>query len=115
MVPGGAQILVEGWVEKPGAFKMSPGLTVSGAVAAAGGALFAADTSTVTVIRAGRAGKRISLTADLGKIKNGEISDIALSGGDIVQVSSSSAKLVPYGIYTFFKEIMRLGVGANVR
>ena len=40
MVPGGAQVLVEGWVDKPGAFKMTPGLTVSGAVAAAGGALF---------------------------------------------------------------------------
>ena len=114
MVPGGAQILVEGWVEKPGALKMSPGLTVSGAVAAAGGALFAADTSTVTVSRADRAGKKISLAANLEKIKKGEMSDIRLQGGDIVQVSSSSAKLVPYGIYTFFKEIIRFGVGANI-
>ena len=115
MVPGGAQVLVDGWVDKPGAFKMSPGLTVSGVVAAAGGALFAADTSTVTVIRPNRDGKKISLVADLDKIKNGETSDIGLQGGDIVQVSSSTAKLVPYGIYTFFKEIMRLGVGANIR
>ena len=114
MVPGGAQILVEGWVEKPGALKMSPGLTVSGAVAAAGGALFAADTSTVTVSRADRAGKKMSLAADLEKITKGEMSDIRLQGGDIVQVSSSSAKLVPYGIYTFFKEITRFGVGANI-
>jgi polysaccharide export outer membrane protein len=114
MVPGGAQILVEGWVEKPGALKMSPGLTVSGAVAAAGGALFAADTSTVTVSRADREGKKISLAANLEKIKKGEMSDIRLQGGDIVQVSSSSAKLVPYGIYTFFKEIIRFGVGANI-
>ena len=95
MVPGGAQVLVEGWVDKPGAFKMTPGLTVSGAVAAAGGALFAADTSTVTVIRPNRDGKKISLAADLDKIKNGEMSDIGLQGGDIVQVSSSTAKLVP--------------------
>ena len=115
MVPGGAQILVDGWVDKPGAFKMSPGLTVSGAVAAAGGALYAGDTSTVTVIRPDRDGKKISLVADLDKIKSGDTPDIALRGGDIVQVSSSSAKLVPYGIYQFFKEIIRVGVGANVR
>ena len=114
MVPGGAQVLVEGWVDKPGAFKMSPGLTVSGAVVAAGGVLFAADTSTVTVIRSNRDGKKISLAADLEKIKAGEVSDIGLQGGDIVQVSSSTAKLVPYGIYQFFKEIVRFGVGANV-
>ena len=107
MVPGGAQVLVEGWVDKPGAFKMSPGLTVSGAVAAAGGVLFAADTSTVTVIRSNRDGKKISLAADLEKIKTGEMSDIGLQGGDIVQVSSSTAKLFPYGIYHFFKEIIR--------
>jgi polysaccharide export outer membrane protein len=110
MVPGGAQVLVEGWVDKPGAFKMSPGLTVSGAVAAAGGALFAADTSTVKVIRPNRDGNKRSLVADLEKIKNGEMPDIGLQGGDIVQVSSSTAKLVPYGIYEFFKEIVRVGV-----
>ena len=115
MVPGGAQVLVDGWVDKPGAFKMTPGLTVSGAVAAAGGALFAADTSTVRVIRSARDGKKISLTADLDKIKNGEMSDISLQGGDIVQVSSSTVKLVPWGIYGLFKDIIRVGVGSSFR
>ena len=93
--------------DKPGAFKMSPGLTVSGAVAAAGGVLFAADTSTVTVIRSNRDGKKISLAARLENFKAGEMADIGLQGGDIVQLSSSTAKLVPYGIDHFFKEIMR--------
>jgi polysaccharide biosynthesis/export protein len=115
MVPGGAQVLVDGWVDKPGAYKMTPGLTVSGAVAAAGGALFAADRSTVTVIRPNRDGKRISLAADLDKIKNGEMSDIGLQGGDIVQVSSSTAKLVPWGIYEFFKDLVRVGIGSSFR
>jgi polysaccharide export outer membrane protein len=115
MVPGGAQVLVDGWVDKPGAFKMTPGLTVSGAVAAAGGVLFAADTSTVRVIRPNRDGKNFSLTADLEKIKNGEVSDIGLQGGDIVQVPSSIAKLVPYGIYGLFKDVIRVGVGGNIR
>jgi len=115
MVPGGAQILVEGWVDKPGAFKMSPGLTVSGAVAAAGGALFPADTSTVTVIRRNRDGKKVSLVADLDKIKNGDTPDIVLQGGDIVQVASSTAKLVPWGIYSLFKDVIRLGIGSQIR
>ncbi len=113
MVPGGAQVLVDGWVDKPGAFKMTPGLTVTGAVAAAGGALFAADTSTVTVIRSNRDGKKISLAADLDKIKTGEMSDIGLQGGDIVQVSSSTVKVVPWGIYEFFKDLVRVGIGSS--
>jgi polysaccharide export outer membrane protein len=114
MVPGAAQVLVEGWVDKPGAYKMNPGLTVAGAVAAAGGALFAADTRTVKVIRSKRDGNKVYLVADLEKINNGETADIGLQGGDIVQVTSSSAKLVPYGVYMFFKEIVRFGVGASL-
>jgi len=90
---------------------MTPGLTVSGAVAAAGGALFAGDTSTVRVIRPDRDKNKISLLADLEKIKDGEMPDIRLQGGDIVQVSSSNAKLVPYGIYELFKNVIRIGAG----
>lgn len=113
MVPGGAQVLVEGWVDKPGGYKMSPGLTLAGAVDAAGGTLFAADMSTVKVIRPNKNGSKTSLVADLEKIKEGEMPDIRLQGGDIVQVSSSSAKLVPYGIYDLFRNVIRVGVGGN--
>ena len=43
------------------------------------------------------------------------MSDIGLQGGDIVQVSSSTAKLVPWGIYEFFKDIVRVGIGSSFR
>src|SRR5206468_6184148 len=54
MVPGGGDVLIEGWVEKPGSYKITPGLTLLGAVAAAGGSLFAANTSSIKVIRMGQ-------------------------------------------------------------
>jgi polysaccharide export outer membrane protein len=114
VVPGGGQVLVEGWVEKPGAYKMTPGLTVAGVVAAAGGVLFAADTSTVRVIRPTKDGNTLSLPADLEKIKGGVSPDVRLQGGDIVQVSSSSAKLVPYGIYELFKNVIRVGIAGSL-
>jgi hypothetical protein len=66
------------------------------------------------VIRPDRDQNKISLLADLEKIKDGEMPDIRLQGGDIVQVSSSTAKLVPYGMYQFFKEIVRVGVSGTV-
>jgi polysaccharide biosynthesis/export protein len=115
MMPGGAQVLVEGWVDKPGAFKMTPGLTVSGAVAAAGGVLYAADPSTVRVIRSTRDAKKISLTVDLDKIKNGEMADIDLQGADIVQVPSSNVRIVPWGIYGLFRDVIRVGIGGGFR
>jgi polysaccharide export outer membrane protein len=71
LVPGSGEVFVQGWVAKAGSYKVGPGLTVSGAVAAAGGPLFAADTSAVQVIRTGKEGEKISLPADLEKIRGG--------------------------------------------
>jgi polysaccharide biosynthesis/export protein len=114
MVPGSGEVLVQGWVEKPGAYKITPGLTVLGAVAAAGGPLFAADTSAVQVIRTGKRGERIFYVADLEKIKRGEKPDIAAQEGDVIEVTSSGPKLVPYGLYRFFASIFNVGMGASV-
>ncbi|MBI4639393.1 MAG: polysaccharide export protein [Candidatus Tectomicrobia bacterium] len=114
MVPGGGQVLVEGWVEKPGSYKITPGLTVLGAVAAAGGPLFAANTSSVKVIRTGREGEKLSFLADLERIKLGEKPDIPIQEGDVIDVSASAPKLVPYGFYRFFSSVFNIGVGASV-
>jgi protein involved in polysaccharide export with SLBB domain len=114
IVPGGGQILVEGWVDKPGAYGVTPGLTVTGIVAAAGGLLYPADDTAVRIIRNERGGKRALLTADLGKIKNGESSDIALQGGDIVEVAATTARLVPYGVYQFLSSIIKIGVNGSI-
>jgi hypothetical protein len=65
MVPGAGEVLIEGWVEKPGSYKVTPGLTVLGAVAAAGGSMFAADTGSVTVIRTDKDGKKMFFEATI--------------------------------------------------
>jgi protein involved in polysaccharide export with SLBB domain len=115
MVPGGGQVLVEGWVEKPGAYNVTPGLTVSGAVVAAGGLLYPANNTAVKVMRSEKGGKRNIVVADLGKIKNGESPDIALQGGDIVEIAATTSKLVPYGVYRFFSSIMSVGASIPIR
>jgi hypothetical protein len=81
---------------------------------AAGGLLYPADDSTVKVIRSEKGGKRSLLTADLVKIKNGETTDIALQGGDIVEVSATMSRLIPYGVYRFFETVISVGVGASI-
>jgi polysaccharide biosynthesis/export protein len=114
MVPGGGQVLVEGWVERPSAYPLSPGLMVTGVVIQAGGQLFPADANAVKVIRAEKGGTKSSIFADLDKIKRGESPDIPLQGGDIVEVSAKTAKLIPYGLYRFFTAIVSVGVGAAI-
>jgi polysaccharide export outer membrane protein len=114
MVPGGGQVLVEGWVERPGAYSISPGLTVAGVVGAAGGPLFPADVHGVKVIRADKQGTKTFIVADLDKIKRGASPDVALQGGDIVEVSAETSKLIPYGLYRFFSTIVNVGVGGSI-
>jgi polysaccharide export outer membrane protein len=114
MVPGGGQILVEGWVEKPGAYNVTPGLTASGAVVAAGGLLYPADDTAVKVIRSERNGKRNVTMADITKIKSGESPDVTLQGGDIVEVTATTSRLIPYGLYRFFTTIVNVGVGGSI-
>jgi polysaccharide export outer membrane protein len=114
IVPSGGQVLVEGWVEKPGAYGVSPGLTVAGVVVQAGGPLYPAEVNTVKVIRAEKGGSKSLIYADLEKIKRGDAPDIPLQGGDIVEVSAQSSKLVAYGLYRFFTTIVNVGVGANI-
>ena len=114
MVPGGGQILIEGWVEKPGAYPVTPGLTVAGAVIAAGGHMFPADTTAVKVIRPDRGGRKTVLLVDLAKIKQGDASDIPLQSGDIIDVGAHNSRLIPYGLYRFFSTMVNIGVGGTI-
>ncbi len=114
MVPGGGQVLVEGWVERPGAYNVSPGLTVAGVVAASGGLLYPADVNAVKLLRADKVGNKNILFADLEKIKLGESPDISLQSGDIVEVASKSSKLIPWGLYKFFTAIVSVGVSGSL-
>jgi protein involved in polysaccharide export with SLBB domain len=109
IVPGSGEVLVQGWVDKAGSYKITPGLTVLGAVAAAGGALFAADINAVKIARTNERGEKISLLADLEGIKRGEKPDIAVLEGDVVEVPSHAPMLVVQGLYRFFSTVVHIG------
>jgi polysaccharide export outer membrane protein len=114
MVPGAGEVLVQGWVGKPGAYKITSGLTILGAVAAAGGTVFPADNGSVELIRTNHQGQKTSFSANLDAIKTGEQPDLTLREGDVIDVSSTGPKLVAYGFYKFFTSIMSVGVGAHI-
>ena len=109
LVPGAGDVLIDGWVEKPGAYKITPGLTVLAAVAAAGGPLFPADTNTVKILRTEKDGVRTFFFADLEKIKHGEQEDPRIQEGDVVEITSSTAKMIPYAVSRFFSTIFHVG------
>jgi polysaccharide biosynthesis/export protein len=96
IVPVAGEVAVQGWVEKPGSFKITRGMTVLSAIAAAGGALF---TSSATLLREEGNDSKLAMPLDLDRIKRGTERDVALQGGDVVVVERSAAGAIPYTAY----------------
>jgi len=114
MVPGGGEVLIQGWVGKPGSFKITSGLTILGAIAAAGGTSYPADTASVELIRTNPQGHKSTFVADLDAIKSGAQPDVPLREGDIINVVSYAPKLFAYGFYRFFTTVFNVGASANI-
>ena len=90
VAPAGS-VLVDGWVEKPGSYPVTRGLTLSGAVAAAGGHLFPADRQHVDrEARRSRRGEQQSFTVDLDAVADGRAPDVPITDGDVVHLPASS-------------------------
>jgi len=100
IVPAAGEVTVQGWVDKPGAYNVTPGLTVLGAIAAAGGANF---TSSATLLRESDTGK-LQIKLDLSKIKDGQATDVPVQSGDVVVVNHSAIGAVPYAFYEIFNK-----------
>lgn len=114
IVPDVGEVLVEGWVGKPGSYKISPESTVTRAITAAGGLSFAADATMVKILRSDKTGAQSIIMADVEKIKQGEAPDVPVQAGDFIEVPYSQAKVVPYGMYSFLANLIRVGVGLSV-
>jgi polysaccharide export outer membrane protein len=114
MVPGAGEVLIQGWVEKPGAYTITSGLTILGAVAGAGSTTYPADKSSVELIRTNPQGHKSTFVADLDAIKSGAQPDLALREGDIINVVSSGPKEFAYGFYKFFTTLVHVGASASI-
>jgi len=108
VVPGGGDVMVVGWVQNPGHFQVGSGLTVLGAIGAAGGPMFAANSTDVHLIRTRRDGSKLVLKIDLEKIKNGQESDLPVRGNDVIDVPYSTVKVGPY---VFYQILSKMSVG----
>jgi polysaccharide biosynthesis/export protein len=105
IVPVAGEVTVQGWVEKAGSFKITRGMTVLSAVAAAGGALFSSD---VTLLREEGNDSKQAIHLNLTSMKNGTQRDVALQGGDVVVVERSVAGAP---LYTGYFLINKMGWG----
>jgi protein involved in polysaccharide export with SLBB domain len=108
LVPAAGQVTVQGWVDKPGSFPITNGMTALGAIAAAGGALF---TPSATLLREQENGTKTSIPLSISRIKQGQDPDPEVHGGDVVIVERSAAGALPYSLYTI---VSKMGIGIPI-
>jgi len=101
IVPSAGEVTVGGWVQNPGAYKVTPGMTALSAISAAGGAMFS---STAEVLRTGSSGERLSIPVNIPAVQKGQQSDISMQSGDVVMVDKSAAGAIPYAAYELFSK-----------
>ncbi|MGH7934201.1 MAG: polysaccharide biosynthesis/export family protein [Candidatus Binataceae bacterium] len=107
VVPGGGNVMVVGWVQHPGYFQVGSGLTVLGAIGAAGGPMYAANTKDVTLIRSEPNGKKLTVAINLEDISDGKEQDLPVKANDVIDVPYSELRIGPY---IFYNVISRMGV-----
>jgi protein involved in polysaccharide export with SLBB domain len=101
IVPAAGEVMVRGWVKNPGAFNITPGMTVLGAVTAAGGELYS---SSVELLRTADDGQQTKEALNLGELQRGTQADLPVQSGDVVVINRSVAGAVPYFLDTLFSK-----------
>jgi protein involved in polysaccharide export with SLBB domain len=101
IIPSAGQVTVGGWVQNPGAFKISTGMTALSAISAAGGAMFS---NSGEVLRTADDGQRSIIPVNISRVQKGEEADIPVQSGDVVMVDKSAAGAVPYFAYSLFSK-----------
>jgi protein involved in polysaccharide export with SLBB domain len=110
MVPIAGEVMLQGWVQTPGAYHITPGMTLLGAISAAGGATFS---WTAALLRTDADGRETFTEFSLNKLRNGEERDVAVQSGDVVVVERSALGAVPYTLFELF-EHFGTGVGMGI-
>jgi len=108
IAPAGT-VHVDGWVGKPGSYPVTRALTVTGAVAAAGGHLFPADRRRVMVKRVLGPGDQRYLPVDLERVSQGQAPDVPIIDGDVVHLPGSIPRMLPYGAWAVVQTLVRVG------
>jgi protein involved in polysaccharide export with SLBB domain len=97
-VPLAGEVSVIGWVYHPTVLPVTHGLTTLNAVSAAGGMMYAADPTTVKIMRRETGAQTKVMRVNLKQVQQGQAPDVALQANDVVEVGYSAVKIPGYAL-----------------
>jgi polysaccharide export outer membrane protein len=98
MIPSADVVYLAGAVERPGQMTLRDGLTLSQAIAMAGGTTSVAKTNAVSITRISSAGEQQDILVNLDDLKKKKTADPVLMANDIVEIPDSSGKKFKQGL-----------------
>ena len=101
-VPKAGSVFVDGYVKRPGSFPLSTPITLTQAIALAGGMLNEASADRIAIYRMGEKGKRYMIRVNVDKVREGKEPDPTLQDNDVVVVPSSGMKVFVSRFLNFF-------------
>ena len=103
-IPPAGKFYVGGEVKSPGGFILSKQMTVSKAIAVAGGLTPKASGSEAKIFRySGNGDKKEILTVDVYAVQKGETADLSLKENDVIMVPKSGTKTVFFEFWDILK------------
>jgi polysaccharide export outer membrane protein len=115
IVPEAGKVSVDGEVERRGTVDINRGLTLMGALAAAGGITWSAKYDEVELLRhAGGQTGRLRKILNLELLVNGSQDDILLKSGDIIRVPSLRSRRLQKDTYDTINSFFNFGIGGSM-
>jgi polysaccharide export outer membrane protein len=114
LVKEGGQVYVQGWVEDPKAYPLKRAMTLTQAVAKAGGLHFGASPGDVMLLREDGNGVLREYHVDFSALHSGSEKDVYLEPGDHIYVPGNPAKVTMWGVYNTVTSVIRLSVAGGV-
>lgn len=116
IVPEAGGVSIDGEVEKRGSVPITRGLTLMGALAAAGGITWSAKYDEVELLRnAGGQTGRLRKVVNLEHLVNGVEEDILLKSGDLIRVPSLRSRRLQKDTYDTINSFFNFGIGGQLR
>ena len=114
VIPFAGEVFVNGWVEYPGGYPLQMRMTVTGAVARAGGLHFGASRGPMKLVRIGAGGKATVHEVSYSEALSNTAKDPYLKAGDRLEVPPNPARVAGWGVYYAIKSLFTFQAGGRV-
>lgn len=113
-VKDGGQVYVEGWVADPKAYPLKRAMTLTQAVAKAGGLHFAASPGAVVLARTDDQGVVRKYRVNFPALQSGAEKDVYLEAGDRIEVAGQPVKVGAWAIYNTLTTLVKFSIAGGI-